>query len=252
MICQSIQKRIINATQASKILRVEEIQPLWNHYGILSRIHLQDSSYPSVILKHIQIPQNQSHPKGFGTSIARQRKIKSYQVEQFWYQTYNPILSKHTSCRTPKCIDSFRLNDEIFLLLEDLTVSGFYPHHHAPEWKDLQAVLKWLASFHAFFLQHPTQELWETGTYWHLATRPDELKRLQGSDLHWIASLIDARLQSASFQTCVHGDAKLANFCFHKINNEVAAVDFQYSGQGCGMKDLAYFVGSIFGEEDRH
>ena len=30
----------------------------------------------------------------------------------------------------------------------------------------------------------------------------------------------------------------------------LAAVDFQYVGGGCGMKDLAYFVGSCFREEE--
>ncbi|MBV1910060.1 MAG: DUF1679 domain-containing protein, partial [Kangiellaceae bacterium] len=50
----------------------------------------------------------------------------------------------------------------------------------------------------------------------------------------------------------------LANFCFatNSTNNNsndselVAAVDFQYVGSGCGMKDIAYFIGSCLYDED--
>ena len=259
----SIQQRILDATRAKQIIKIEEIQPLWNNYGILSRLFLQGSSYPSVILKHIQIPTQQHHPKGFATSISRQRKIKSYQVEQYWYQHYNQRLSQISDdpqldslmCRTPHCIDSFHFNDEIFLLLEDLSSSGFEPRSSVIDWTQVELVIQWLAHFHVQFLHTQNQTdsakgLWEIGTYWHLATRPDEWAKLEGTSLHWIAPFIDAHLNTASYQTLVHGDAKLANFCFHHTESLVAAVDFQYIGQGCGMKDLAYFVGSVFGEEE--
>jgi thiamine kinase-like enzyme len=47
----------------------------------------------------------------------------------------------------------------------------------------------------------------------------------------------------------VNGDAKLANFCFSD-DGRVAAVDFQYVGGGCGMKDVAYFLGSCLCEDE--
>ena len=40
----------------------------------------------------------------------------------------------------------------------------------------------------------------------------------------------------------------MANFCFSESRDKVAAVDFQYVGGGCGMKDLTYFVGSCLDE----
>ena len=42
----------------------------------------------------------------------------------------------------------------------------------------------------------------------------------------------------------IHGDAKLANFCFSADHQKVAAVDFQYIGKGCGIKDVMYFLSS--------
>ena len=53
---------------------------------------------------------------------------------------------------------------------------------------------------------------------------------------------LDRRLRAARFQTLVHGDAKPANFCFDARRGAVAAVDFQYVGGGCGMKDVAYLL----------
>jgi hypothetical protein len=42
----------------------------------------------------------------------------------------------------------------------------------------------------------------------------------------------------------------LANFCFSADALQVAAVDFQYVGGGCGIKDVAYFLSSCLHEED--
>jgi aminoglycoside phosphotransferase (APT) family kinase protein len=84
--------------------------------------------------------------------------------------------------------------------------------------------------------------LWQTGTYWHLETRRDELASIEDAALREAAPLLDQKLASAAFKTIVHGDAKPANFCFSPDGRAVAAVDFQYVGGGCGMKDVAYLV----------
>jgi aminoglycoside phosphotransferase (APT) family kinase protein len=70
------------------------------------------------------------------------------------------------------------------------------------------------------------------------------------SDLKDAAHKIDEELNTCTYQTLVHGDAKVANFCFGNDSNQVAAVDFQYVGGGCGMKDVAYFLGSVLGEDE--
>jgi hypothetical protein len=118
------------------------------------------------------------------------------------------------------------------------------------DFSEVKVCLKWLANFHAVFLTKKPTGLWEIGTYWNLETRPDEWQKIENKELKTKAQLIDETLNTCKYQTIVHGDAKLANFCFSKDGNQVAAVDFQYVGGGCGMKDLAYFLGSCLSSSE--
>lgn len=141
--------------------------------------------------------------------------------------------------------------DELLLVMEDLNASG-YPIRKTPDSvtiEDARGCLDWLANLHANWMSKSPEGLWEIGTYWHLDTRPDEWNRMGNEKLKKNAQSIDIALQRAHFQTLVHGDAKLANFCFG-AGKGVAAVDFQYVGKGCGMKDVAYFISSCFDERD--
>jgi fructose-1,6-bisphosphatase/inositol monophosphatase family enzyme len=237
-----VRTRILQLTQADDIARTEVIQPLWNNYGTLSRVFLQGGNHPSVIVKHIQIPDQSGHPRGFDGSISRDRKVRSYQVETHWYQHKNQQMPLGSP--TPTCLDAFAEGGELFLLLEDLTTRGFDQVLYGTSYSEITVVLRWLANFHAQFLGDSAEGLWPCGTYWHLATRPEELANIKGTRLHRFASLLDARLRCGGFPTLVHGDAKLANFLFSEDHTEVAAVDFQYVGHGSAMKDVAYFVGS--------
>ena len=95
--------------------------------------------------------------------------------------------------------------------------------------------------------------LWPIGTYWHLETRPDELQAMQDGPLKSAAQQIDDVLNQAKYQTLVHGDAKVANFCFANepaAEFAVAAVDFQYVGRGVGVKDVAYFISSCLSDSE--
>ena len=241
---------ILKATSAGGILEVNPIQSLWSGYGEIVRLALTGGRYPSVILKHVKLPGAADHPRGWNTGRSHERKVHSYQVEARWYREYAGECDH--SCEVPTCLSVSHSADETVLLLTDLDASGFTVRKDAVDLSEIHACLAWLASFHATFLGSEAQGLWECGTYWHLATRPDELAALEDERLRAAAPLIDATLAQARYQTLVHGDAKLANFCFTASAEEprVAAVDFQYVGRGCGMKDVAYFIGSCLHEAD--
>lgn len=134
--------------------------------------------------------------------------------------------------------------------MEDLNVAGYPIRKSEVSIPEMKTCLRWLAYFHAKFMGVKSDQLWEVGTYWHLDTRPDELEAMHDRELKAAASPIDRVLNLAKYQTLVHGDAKLANFCFSSDGKQVAAVDFQYVGHGCGMKDVAYYLSSCLHQED--
>ncbi len=142
------------------------------------------------------------------------------------------------------------IDDDFLIVLEDLDAKGYPVRKNSISLSEMKTCLAWLANFHATFLGKKPSNLWRTGSYWHLETRPDELKVLKDKALKNAAKKIDLALKNTPFQTFVHGDAKLANFCFSQNGKKVAAVDFQYVGGGCGMKDVAYFIGSCLYESD--
>jgi len=255
----AIAKIVLSATGAQTIAHSTAIQSLWSGYGQIVRLRLSGGAYPSVVLKHIKIPDADNHPRGWNTDLSHQRKIRSYQIEACWYQHY----AKHclSDCAVPECLAVDAGISETVLVLTDLDAAGFDIRKNSIEIHDIYACLDWLANFHATFLDSKADGLWECGTYWHLQTRPDELAALSDTALRQAAPFIDQKLRECRYQTLVHGDAKLANFCFRQNSEysnssapeslaKVAAVDFQYVGRGCGMKDVAYFISSCLNEDE--
>lgn len=245
---QHVRAFIKQAIGAGAISFTEKVQSLWSGYGAIDRYALEDSDIHSVIVKHIKTSNDMRHPRGWNSDISHQRKLKSYQVETYWYRHYASQCDNH--CRIPECLASETGDAELLLLLEDLDDSGLPVRLNSASLQQANVCLQWLAFFHARFMGHPPQGLWQSGTYWHLQTRPDELAAMNDEALRQAAGKLDQLLQQTPYLTFVHGDAKLANFCFSANTETVAAVDFQYVGGGCGMKDVAYFIGSCFHEED--
>ena len=236
---------ILQRTGASSLFEKEMIQELWSGYGKIMRVGLENASVESVVVKHVQMPIYKNHPRGWNTDIGHQRKVKSYKVETTWYDSY----SKNSAARLPKCLAIETQDDEVLMVLEDLDEAGYPLRKRAVTWEEIAHCLAWLAQFHASYLGKIPDGLWEVGTYWHLETRPQELAVLDDQRLKEAAPLIDEKLNTCEYKTFVHGDAKLANFCFAK-DGQVAGVDFQYVGGGCGMKDVAYFIGSCLNESE--
>ncbi len=239
---------ILEVTGANAIFELETIQTLWSGYGRIVRMGLEGAALNTIVVKHVSLPIESTHPRGWNTNLSHQRKLTSYKVETNWYEQWS---GKGTNaCRMPQCYGVWTVGEEVCMVLEDLDASGFPIRKTEVNPTDIENCLLWLANFHACYMMEHPKGLWETGTYWHLETRPEELEAMEDDSLKKAAKKIDTLLKESPFQTFVHGDAKLANFCFSEGGTAVAAVDFQYVGGGCGMKDVAYFIGSCLYEHD--
>jgi thiamine kinase-like enzyme len=227
------------------------VQSLWSGYGDISR-YVSPKINTTFIVKHISPPIEQVHPRGWNTQTSHQRKLQSYQIEANFYRDYACLCDEN--CLVPELLAEFSANQQQILVLQDLDQAGFSQRKDQAEMADVMLGIKWLAYFHARFLQQDSASLWPVGTYWYLATRQDEFKVMQAGKLKDAAEALDRALNNARFQTLVHGDAKLANFCFSENNDNgsgsLAAVDFQYVGKGVGVKDLAYFLGACLNQDD--
>lgn len=237
---------VCQQTQATACVDAHPVQSLWSGYGQILRLTSLDGTPQSTILKRIAPPKTQDHPRGWATDRSHQRKLRSYEVESHWYTSWSTLVPKEALI--PQCLGTRTLNNEHWMLLEDLDAAGYPARAESLPEAGIAACLRWLAFFHGRFLHSKPDGLWTVGSYWHLDTRPDELAAMNEEALRSAAPIIDHRLSNARFKTLVHGDAKVANFCFSEDLSHAAAVDFQYVGGGCGMKDVAYFLGSCLDE----
>jgi len=213
----------------------ELLQELWGGYGSLVRRRAPDGT--TEIVKDIRWPSG----KG---DLSHRRKLRSYQIEAHWYRHWADKVPD--SCRIARCRSIASRPDGMVLVLEDLDAAGYARRSSDLRRDDLDAAIDWLARFHATFLGAAPEGLWKEGSYWHLGTRPDEWKAMPAGPLREAAAEIDRRLSGARFRTIVHGDAKPDNFCLGS-RGRIAAVDFQYVGGGCGMRDLAYLLDDFRG-----
>jgi len=239
---ETLEQSICKLTGAKEARRGEVLQQLWSGYGEIVRYGLIDADAPSVVVKQIALPEEMAHPRGWHTDTGHQRKLRSYEVESEWYRQYAARCGD--SCRVARCFGVQGEGVVSAMVLQDLDADGFDQRLQHASAEALDATLRWLANFHATWLGESAGQLWPRGSYWHLATRPDELAVMDEGPLKTHALALDAALENAQFKTLIHGDAKIANFCYSADHRDLVAVDFQYVGSGVGVVDLAYFLGS--------
>ncbi len=162
---------VLNITGATAIEKMDLIQELWSGYGSINRYYLKGGTHNTVIVKHIQFPDNGTHPRGWGGDLSHQRKVRSYAVEMAWYQDWSSRCS--SSCRVPMYLGGCQDKARFFMVLEDVDAAGFPRRKSGLTFKEMKPCISWLASFHAHFLSESPKKLWPIGSYWHLDTRPD-------------------------------------------------------------------------------
>ncbi len=230
---------ILECTKAAKVGETHLVQPLWGGLGELWRIELTGGPIESAILKCVRASNEQTK------SLAEQRKWRSYEIEQRWYERHSPKCGEE--CRLARWYGSRVQPGELLLLLEDLGSGGYAPQK-SPSARQLKSGLEWLARFHARFVGQRPEGLWEQGTYWNLEYRQEELERTTHPWFKTHAWALDRELRNCRFQTVVHGDAKASNFLW-RGEDEAAVVDFQWVGPGCGMRDVTLLLDRCLGEE---
>ena len=96
------------------------------------------------------------------------------------------------------------------IILEDLKTSypGLKPNGSKITETECEQLLEWMTSFHSHFMSRDDRtfdELWEKGSYWHLATRAEEWKSMPNGPLKNAAQKIDSVIQKCKFKTLIHG-----------------------------------------------
>lgn len=250
----------------ASISRASLIQTLWSGYGACFRaiLELHDAKTTEgplpVVVKCASPNDATQHPRGWSSITGHQRKLKSFAIENNFYNHIQPFTNE--LCKTPRSIAVETKENKTLLVMEDLGATGYSETTLSLCVTQAKVVLHWLAEFHATFIGRRASlnvkkpdgenvEVWREGTYWHLNTRHDEYNAMPSSELKTRAQEISTLLANSKYQTLLHGDAKVANFCFTPHYTQCAAVDFQYVGFGAGVKDVAYFLGSALSDNDQ-
>ncbi len=241
---KAVERAVRRGTGASCIEDIDELQPVWGGNGMVFRVRLSGARIGAVVVKHVTLPPGTKRKRVKDRTLAR--TLDSYENELLFYRRYASEVS--SLVRIPDCYAVQRLDDGWLFVLEDLVEGGFTLGKKSLSPQDISGALSWLARFHAAFLGHSGEGLWKSGSYWNLSTRQEEYMQMRDPKLKAAAPRLDAALNQCQYKTLIHGDAKTDNFCFEpsapSAMGNVAGLDFQYVGRGCGMKDVMCLLDS--------
>ena len=246
----------------SLVSKEKQLCSLWAGYGRVTAVDVLDGrgSRSPVVVKRVAPPASNSD------AVGHARKLDSYRAEACFYRSVGGALAGDGGCQVaaPLAVVEDGAGGRYALTLALTDLRPTHPHFCKGSLNSaqLKACLRWLAAFHASFwglAGAPPDLATRQGTFWHLATRPDEHASMpdcgEWGELKRAAAAIDARLRaraSGPHGTLVHGDAKAANFCWaaREGGSEAAAFDFQYVGAGVGARDVAYLLSSAGSASD--
>jgi hypothetical protein len=161
---------------------------LWAGYGSvwsLQVTYATSGGEPPVryVVKHVAPPSAQQP-----SSVGHARKLRSYVAEAAFYQHAAPLVLHagsvaRAAAPLPEPAHVAASDTEMLFILSDLRTN--YPRSaDALNLADARAALSWLAAFHATFYNSRQAAdpgalgLWPRGSYWHLATRREELAKV--------------------------------------------------------------------------
>ena len=117
--------QICQATGAARCQLGEVIQQLWSGYGVIQKVDLVGQVTTPAVVKHVDLSESRANRRGWDGDVSHRRKVKSYEVEQAFYQNFSSRCSD--DCRVPSLLGTSRLEDNQgwVIVLEDLDAAGF-------------------------------------------------------------------------------------------------------------------------------
>ena len=229
--------------------------------GTLLRCHLDYDESPSVGPRSVIVKLASSDPK----SLRISRRLGLYQREHAFYRQ----LASNIPIRSPHLFygDLDPSRQRFVLVLEDLSSMLAGDQIQGASASQALTAVRMIARMHGHFwnrVDRPPLSGFHDNTrpkvrpiaqlvyLAHLPAMLNNFGYLLSEPMRKLAESFGVRLAdyvediASGPKTFTHGDFRVDNMLFgadHKVNDEFAVVDWQASGLGSGLYDVAYFMG---------